>query len=108
MDQFISQNLSFQLWEESEEIVKYANFVREHTTDPHIGNIMGYFIGIPCDSFRRLIYFLTFQEIVVLLHQDKIDEAELLVKKNYEFGQLFWCDGPIDLIESGKLLSSGK
>lgn len=108
MTQFVSQDLSSQLWKEFRKINNYADFVCQHTTDPRINTIMGYFIGIPCDPFRRLIKFLTFQEVVVLLHQSKIDEAKLLVKKCDKFGQLFWIDGPIDLIESGKLLSSGK
>lgn len=107
MTQFVSQNLSSQLWEESEKITKYANFVYQHTTDTCIKSIMGRFIGMPCDGFRRLIEFLTFQEVVVLLHQGKIDKANLLTNKYDKFSKLFW-NGPRNLIESGRLLSSGK
>jgi len=105
---FVSQKLSFQIGREYDSIIEYADFIRLHTKDPRIGNIMEYFIGMPCDPFRRLIGFLTFQQIVVLLHQDRIDEAKLLTLKYHKFGKLFWNDGPIDLIESGRLLSSGK
>ena len=108
IQQFTSDDLSRKLWNENEDIVKYVDFVRDHTTDSRINKIMGHFIGIPCDRFRRLVRFLAFQEVVVLIHQGKVDSAELLIKKDEEFGRLFWYNGPIDLIESGRLLSSGQ
>ena len=108
MIQFIPQDLTAQLWEESEKIANYANLLYRYTTDACIRDIMIWFINIPTDSFRQLIGLLTFQEVIVLLNQDRIDEAKLFMTKYAKFSQLYRFDGPIESIKSGSLLSSGK
>ena len=105
----VSLKLSIQLWNEGDKIRKYTESVLRHTRRRSpINYIMSPFMLCPNDPLLALFFILTFQDVVVLLRQGEIDKAKLLTDKWYKFAEAFKFDGQRDLIESGRLLSSGK
>lgn len=102
---FVSNELDNKLWDECDIIYKYARDLRDISEDKTLRLIMGVFLGIPCDGFRKLIKYITFQEVLALIYEGNIEAAHktaLEYKNNFMY---MWGDHELDMIKNGRLLT---
>lgn len=101
----VSDELNHKLWTECNIIYKYTRDIKDRSSDKTIRLIMDVFIGIPCEGFRRLIKYLTFQEVLALIYEGNIEDAYKTALKYERNFMYMWENHELDRIKNGRLLT---